>query len=267
MAPVKDNKFLPEIWVLYSIGVLWVALRFAVRIRTVGIRGLRIDDGFAFFSVLCWTIIVLGIHITYFTGTNVDYSATEVWDLTERQVERASYGSKLYIITLYAYIAMVFSLKAVVIILYRRLAFGNWQKKLLNFTVAICIVGFVSTTLMLSLMCLPFERRFRIRPLPDNTCTASSTFFIVLSCFNAFTDALLLTVPLPMLWTLRIPLYRRIVVFMLLAPGIFVMAACIIRVASTVVPDITIRIIARWGAREIAIALVAVNTASLRPSK
>lgn len=162
---------------------------------------------------------------------------------------------------------MVFSLKAVVILLYRRLAFGDWQKKLLHFTVAMCVIGWISTTLMLSLMCLPFKRRFIVRPLPDNKCTASSTFFIVLSCFNASTDALLLTVPLPMLWTLRIPLYRRVGVFILLASGIFVMAACIIRVSLTVVPNITIRIIARWGARELAIALVAVNTASLRPSK
>lgn len=102
MAPVRDEKFLPEIWAMYSLGVLWVLLRFAVRIRTVGMRGLQIDDGFAFFSVVCWTTIVVGIHITYFTGTSVDYSATEVWVLTEHQIERVSYGTKLYIITLYA---------------------------------------------------------------------------------------------------------------------------------------------------------------------
>lgn len=102
MAPVLDESFLPEIWALYSVGVLWVVLRFSVRMRTVGYRGLQVDDGFAFFSIVCWTTIVLGIHITYFTGTNVDFSATEVWDLTEHQAERASYGSKLYIITLYA---------------------------------------------------------------------------------------------------------------------------------------------------------------------
>ena len=104
MAPVKDGRFLPEIWALFSVGVLWVVLRFAVRIRTVGIRGLQIDDGFAFLSVLCWTIIIVGIHITYFIGTNIDYSATEVWGLTEHQVEGISFGSKLYIITLYAYL-------------------------------------------------------------------------------------------------------------------------------------------------------------------
>src|SRR6478735_1838854 len=37
--------------------------------------------------------------------------------------------------------------------------------------------------------------------------------------------------------------------------------------ATQVVPNITVRIIARWGARELSIALVAVNSASLRPSK
>lgn len=102
MAPVKDNRFLPEIWALYSIGVLWVTLHFAVRLRTVGIRGLHLDDGFAFFAVLCWTIIVVGIHITYFTATTVSYSASEVWDLTEHQVDMASFGSKLYVVTAYA---------------------------------------------------------------------------------------------------------------------------------------------------------------------
>ncbi|PSN73314.1 hypothetical protein BS50DRAFT_444562, partial [Corynespora cassiicola Philippines] len=254
-----------EIWALFSVGVLWVVLRFAVRIRTVGIHGLQIDDGFAFLSVLCWTIIIVGIHITYFIGTNIDYSAKEVWGLTEHQVEGISFGSKLVPGLTCLSIVMIFSLKAIVIILYRRLAFGDWQKQLLNFTIMVCIVGFISTTLQLSLMCLPYERRFEVRPLPEEKCTASLTFFVALSCFNASSDALLLTIPVPLLWTLRVPLYRRVGVFILLASGIFVMSACIIRVSLTVVPNITVRIIARWGARELAIALVAVNSASLRP--
>jgi len=162
---------------------------------------------------------------------------------------------------------MVFSLKAIVIILYRRLACGAWQKKILIFTTFLCIAGWIATNLMLSLMCLPYSQRFKVQPLPDNRCTASSSFFIVLSCFNVTTDMLLLAIPIPILWTLRIPLHRRVGIFILLASGMFVMAACIIRVSLTVVPNITVRIIARWGARELSIAMVAVNTAALRPSK
>lgn len=58
-------------------------LRFAVRLRTVGLRELQIDDGFVFLAVMYWTIIIVGIHVTYFTATTIDYSASEVWDLTE----------------------------------------------------------------------------------------------------------------------------------------------------------------------------------------
>lgn len=101
MAPVKDEKFLPEIWALYAISVFWAILRFAVRIRTTGIYGLQIDDGFALLSVICWTVIIVGIHITYYSGTNVDYSAAEVWGLTGHQIEQASFGTKIYVITAY----------------------------------------------------------------------------------------------------------------------------------------------------------------------
>ncbi|KAJ4355857.1 uncharacterized protein N0V89_003878 [Didymosphaeria variabile] len=267
MAPVKDKHFLPEIWALFSLGSLWVVIRFAVRIRTFGLYSLQIDDGFAFIALFCWAVIIAGINCTYYTATNIDYKPDEVWALTPDQVKGVEWGSKFYIITLYAYIAMVFSLKAIVIILYQRLAFGSWQKKLLKFTIVLCICGFIATTLMLSLMCLPYSRRFQVQPLPDNKCTASSTFFIVLSCLNATTDLLLLAIPVPLLWTLKIPLHKRIVVFVLLSSGIFVMAACITRVSLTVVPNITVRIIARWGARELSTAMVAVNSASLRPSK
>jgi len=45
------------------------------------------------------------------------------------------------------------------------------------------------------------------------------------------------------------------------------MAACIARVSLTVVPDTNVLIIARWGVRELAVGVVAVNTAMLRPSK
>ncbi|KAF1970723.1 hypothetical protein BU23DRAFT_473044 [Bimuria novae-zelandiae CBS 107.79] len=272
MAPVKGEHFLPEVWALFSLGSLWVVMRFAVRIRIFGIYGLQIDDGFAFVALFAFAIVIAGIHCTYYTATNIDYAPDEVWALTPAKVKQVEWGTKFYVITWYAltfylWVPQVFSLKAIVIILYRRLAFGSWQKKLLKFTIVLCICGFTATTLLLTLLCLPFKKRFQVQPLPDKNCTASPYAFIVLSCFNAVTDALLLAIPVPLLWTLRIPLCKRCMVFLLLSSGIFVLAACVTRVSLTVVPNITVRIIARWGTRELSIAMVAVNSASLRPSK
>jgi len=102
-------------------------------------------------------------------------------------------------------------------------------------------------------------------PQTSLACTASPRILITASCVNAVTDVLLLAVPIPLLWTLNRPLPTRILVFVLLASGLFVLAACITRVSLTVVPNISVLRIARWGIREFAIAIVAVNTVSLRP--
>jgi hypothetical protein len=37
-------RFLPEVWAWFGIGCLIMALRYAVRLRTVGLRGLQGDD-------------------------------------------------------------------------------------------------------------------------------------------------------------------------------------------------------------------------------
>lgn len=102
MKPRPDDEFLPEIWGLYSVGVLWLLLRFVVRIRTMGMQGLQLDDGFSFIVLMCWTLICVGIHITYYTGTGVDFSSDEVAQFDENQMYTAAYGSKLYLATWYA---------------------------------------------------------------------------------------------------------------------------------------------------------------------
>jgi len=102
MPPAKDSRFLPEIWALFSLGSLWVLMRFAVRFRLVGLYGLQLDDGFAFLALFCWAVIIAGIHCTYFSYTNIDFKPDEVWALSPKEVKSAEWGSKFYIITLYA---------------------------------------------------------------------------------------------------------------------------------------------------------------------
>ncbi|KAJ4982897.1 hypothetical protein SVAN01_11599 [Stagonosporopsis vannaccii] len=88
---------------------------------------------------------------------------------------------------------------------------------------------------------------------------------IATSCVNAVTDLFLLSVPISLLWNLQKPLRIGIAVFALLASGMFIFAACVIRVSLTVVPNIFVLNIARWAVRECCIAIIAVNSASLRP--
>jgi hypothetical protein len=102
MAPVRDNGFLPEVWSLYSVATLWIVLRFAVRLRTHGVKGLRLDDGLAFIALLAWTYTCAIIQITYYTGTNTDFSPAEVAMFDKAKFDEVGYGSKLFLGSWYA---------------------------------------------------------------------------------------------------------------------------------------------------------------------
>lgn len=102
MAPARDKEFLPEVWGLYSLGTLWILLRFAVRLRMEGLKGLRLDDGLALLALFAWTYTCAIIQITYYTGTSSDFTAEEVAQFDRAKFEQVEYGSKLFLGSWYA---------------------------------------------------------------------------------------------------------------------------------------------------------------------
>lgn len=48
---------------LYAIGVAILVMRFAVRLKAVGIRGLQGDDAFAFLVLVMYTIDAITVHL------------------------------------------------------------------------------------------------------------------------------------------------------------------------------------------------------------
>lgn len=82
---------------------------------------------------------------------------------------------------------------------------------------------------------------------------------------NVITDFLILAVPVPLLWTLRVPIRRKIVISLLLCSGLFVIAAAIIRVALTLESNPSATNINRWGVRETIVGIVTINAPILRP--
>lgn len=109
----------------YAIGVFIILLRFAVRIRTVGIRGFRGDDYLAL-PVSYWTskpppppkiglgidalqylvlysINVYVVQICYYTGANIDITPDAVPSLSDHDVAVLQLGSKLEFMSWYTY--------------------------------------------------------------------------------------------------------------------------------------------------------------------
>ena len=102
MAPARDDEFLPEVWGLYSLSTLWLALRYIVRIRVDGIKGLRLDDALACVVLVAWTYTCAIIQITYYTGTSMDFTPEEVASFDQKKFAEVEYGSKLFLGSWYA---------------------------------------------------------------------------------------------------------------------------------------------------------------------
>lgn len=110
-----------------------------------------------------------------------------------------------------------------------------------------------------------YQENWQVRPLPSRACTFKPQNFYVGAVLNVITDAILLSLPVPMLWGLKVRLSKKIAVGALLSSGLFVIAAAIIRAVLTLGSAPSGLNINRWGVRETIVGILTVNMPILAP--
>ncbi|GME64489.1 Mg2+ transporter zinc transport protein [Neofusicoccum parvum] len=266
MGAAENNPhFLPEIWGLYVVGCIIFAMRFTVRLRTVGIKGLSGDDYFALAAWLFYTVDAVVVDRAYNLGTNVDFTDEEYEAMTSAQLHSVSKGSKYELVAWFSYSALIWSMKATMLFFYRRLTMGLWQQRLVQWLGIACLVTYLGVVLTILLGCRPFAANWRVYPSPGLQCTFRMQNIAVVSAFNIATDVALLSVPLPLLWRLQVPKRQKLIIAAFLLTGVFVIAAAVIRVVVTLGSNPSTTTINTWGVRETIVALVCVNAPMLRP--
>ncbi|KAF5977753.1 Oxidoreductase ucpA [Fusarium coicis] len=88
--------------------------------------------------------------------------------------------------------------------------------------------------------------------------------FLVTTILNVLTDALILGIPMPLLWKLQVPFRKKLAVG-LLSSGAFVIAAAITRAVFTFSANPSALTINVWGVRETIVGILTVNIPILRP--
>lgn len=104
-----------------------------------------------------------------------------------------------------------------------------------------------------------------MKPLPGKNCTFKVQNLLVTVTLNVITDAIILIIPIPMLWRLKVTWSRKLAIAALLSSGIFVIAAAVIRAVLTLGAAPSALNINRWGVRETIIGILTVNVPILRP--
>jgi hypothetical protein len=75
----------------------------------------------------------------------------------------------------------------------------------------------------------------------------------------------ILAIPVPLIWAVKIPLRRKIVIALLLSSGIFVITAAILRCVLTLASVTQIGNSTKWGIRETFVSVIAVSAPAIKP--
>ncbi|GAB7357646.1 hypothetical protein MBLNU459_g0142t1 [Dothideomycetes sp. NU459] len=257
---------LAEVWAWYVLGVFVLALRYIARIRTVGVKGLQGDDFMSIGTLCFFTMDAATVTVVYYTGQNVGITEEMIPSLTAADIARLEYGSKVELSAWYSYATLLWCMKFTMLFFYKRITTGtSYHKKLVTALFWFNGLAYTIAFIVISTGCYPIQKNWQVVPIPPWKCSFRPQNCLSIVILNVLTDASLLSIPIPMLWKLKVPLKKKIVIGLILSSGVFVIAAAIIRAVLSLDTVPSASNINRWGVRETIIGLITVNVPVLRP--
>ncbi|RSM12417.1 hypothetical protein CEP52_002498 [Fusarium oligoseptatum] len=224
------------------------------------------------------------VHLIYYLGTNLEASFyAQTHTLTDSIIKDCVKGSKLEFVAWYSYTALIWSLKGTMLFFFSRITIGTWHSILVKTASICCAISYLAVFFTVTFGCFPTHKNWQVVPDPGKKCTFRRQNLVVTTVLNVLTDAMILGIPLPLLWKLQIPLRRqarpchdlaiiltnilsrKLVIGLLLSSGLFVIAAAIIRATLTLSAHPSALAVNEWGVRETLVGIITVNIPILRP--
>ena len=142
---------------------------------------------------------------------------------------------------------------------------GLWQAKAVKIMGITCVVTYIATVLVILCHCTPVQMNWQIKPFAGQRCVSMAINILTIAALNITTDLCILAIPIPLLWKVRIPIGKKIVIGLLLCSGLFVITAAIIRAVLTMGNAEEINNADIWGIRETFVSVIAVSAPAIRP--
>ncbi|KAF4919189.1 hypothetical protein CGCVW01_v008097 [Colletotrichum viniferum] len=258
------TPFQIEAWTEYAIGLLVLLVRIVYRSTIVGTNW-EGDDYFALIAVFFWTgeLVMLELIGQYgsITGMTDEIAST----LSDKQIESIVVGSKCLLAGWILYVTLIWCLKACMLFLYRRLTLNLTQKRMVYITACTCVVLYIVTIIVILTRCQPFHANWQVYPYPGDACALNIPNYVALAITNVTTDMMILYIPLPLLWSVQMPMARKIICSLWLCTGIFIIIATLLRCILCLQDAQSINLGTIWSIRETFVGILAVNAPVLGP--
>ncbi|KAI0206636.1 hypothetical protein F4808DRAFT_447412 [Astrocystis sublimbata] len=263
-----------EPWILLAIGSAFVALRLYARWSKVGFRELQLDDylwvvfvlGFAADNALAYTV---GAFFHGLTNSYMTPEEREALDPNSEEFDNRQWGSKIQIAGWSVYAFNLWVVKFTFAIFFSRLTSGvSHLQARVRIAYVLLGVTYIYVALGFLLSCQPFHHFWQIFPDPGKLCEPTNSPYYVLSALisDIVTDLYLVSIPLSLLWGVKIPMRKKVVLLGLFSGSFFVIIAGTIRgiVILTAGPEGAISG-SQWANRETFVAAIIGNLPSCQP--
>ncbi|KAI7782602.1 hypothetical protein LA080_013090 [Diaporthe eres] len=236
---------------------LVVAMRFYARQRLDNWIGL--DD----WAVLVALVFIVAKGITVCLMAQVGLGQ-HIWFLSEMQIEE--YFKRFYFAIILYYCGLG-SIKIALLLQYRRI-FASKLRRVIN--IALLVIGSWSIGLvMLSIFtCHPIRGYWE----KDTEATCIPTFqWYIHSAGNILSDIVIFTLPIPVLWSMRVSIGQRLLLILVFCLGLFNCAISGIRIKYLPIvnfnPDVTYENLdaTAWSIGEVCLAIICACLPTLRP--
>lgn len=116
---------------------------------------------------------------------------------------------------------VIWTLKGCMLFMFSRMITGTTYSKWIKFVAGWVVVGYVAVQIAFFTACRPFNGYWAVPP-PNPQCTTLEHFAYVQVTFNISSDLLIILLPIPMIWSLSLPLKQKIGLGLLFSMGTFV---------------------------------------------
>ncbi|TDZ14007.1 hypothetical protein C8035_v003075 [Colletotrichum spinosum] len=198
-------------------------------------------------------------------GTNIGITDDIGATLTAAQIAKFEFGSKCLLAGWNFYITLIWCLKACILFFFSRITLATRQQKLVKWTSIVTALAYCGVISVVWGHCTPVQRNWQVVPYPGDECTLAVPNYLALVVLNVSTDLCIVSIPLPLLWTVKLSLKRKLAISVLLCSGVFIMIATLLRCVLSLRDINGINVSTIWAIRETFVGIIAVNAACIRP--
>ncbi|KAL4875606.1 hypothetical protein BJY04DRAFT_211151 [Aspergillus karnatakaensis] len=263
-----------ESFALLALGLVFIVFRVYARWAQVGPTNFQLDD---YLMPLAGVVFAVEVSLAYLVGAKYDGLTNSYMtdderaaiDPSSREYYNRIMGSKIQVAGWSLYTMVLWLIKFSLAVFYSRLTTGLTHLPTRVRTGYIILgVTYLAVALTIVLSCQPMHRFWQVSPDPGNTCqpARSMVYVLVVMIPNVLTDIYLMSIPLPLLWAVRIGTRRKISLMALFSGAIFVIMAAIIRavIILTAGPNGAIEG-SKWACRESFVSIVVSNLPIIQP--